>query len=943
MFSNSPTQSRSQGAHRVRLITACSQFLALGVVVAILTPAAGIVSLDVVGPEQSGSAPTAVPSVFAEYDASSEEASLVSAEPADAEVTEVQLTAPRNARIAPSALKATAETESDTGLRRVTSTPQPITGYGTVGVTWEPGLDLADDEVQVQARMLDDGAWSDWTDVAYEADHGPDPGSAEASRERPGTDPLLIGDVDEVQVQVVTVDRSPADLRLAVIEPGAQPASELEEPAIDTAQVDESEAGTEPAPAEAGGTEGDAVLRSAAAAPAKPQIFSRAQWGANEAWRSKGSLRYGSVSAGFVHHTVNANDYSADQVPGLLRSIYAYHTKSRGWSDVGYNFLVDRFGRIWEGRAGGVDKAVVGAHTLGYNEYSFAMSAIGNFDITQPSNVMVEAYGSLFAWKLALAGVNPSSTRQKVGRSYFQAINGHSDAGSTACPGKFLYAKLSTIRKLAAAGGSGTTTSPPPPVSTPTPQAPSAKTHAGRILSSDLASNPNPDLVVRRTSDGQGVIIPTGGLTDPGSAKQDPTKWGNAKKVIATPDVTADGRGDILVIRSNGKAMIRPGNGRRFVKARKTMGVFVGHDLITAVGDLNRDGVNDFVGRSEKTGQLDVFLGGGKGGFIRRKVMDGWQAYDKIIATGDVNGDALADVMGRDAEGRLWLHPGTGRRKLADRVQVPGAYGAFDTIVGFGDFTRNGKADLFLRRTDNKAAYIISGRGDGTFTPGSGPYLQFADVQDITGGGSVVGNSLPDLIGRSGDRLQMFASVGTYNLGGAVETNLNLKNADAVLNAGDFDQDGFGDVITRNDSSGKLFLRRGDGQGTFSSVFALGEGFGDATEMSVIGDLTKDGNPDLVVERAGKVFVYPGNRTGALGAPIATNVKGTVATARLKGLDLRPYDWIVETSDLDGDRIPDLLVRDRATGTLFAVRRSSNGYYPPSFMGETLAGYDLAG
>ena len=94
--------------------------------------------------------------------------------------------------------------------------------------------------------------------------------------------------------------------------------------------------------------------------------------------------RYGTVKAGFIHHTVNANNYTAAQVPALLRGIYAYHTQSRGWRDIGYNYLVDRFGRIWEGRYGGVDRAVVGAHTLGYNEYSFAMSAIGNFDIAQP-------------------------------------------------------------------------------------------------------------------------------------------------------------------------------------------------------------------------------------------------------------------------------------------------------------------------------------------------------------------------------------------------------------------------------------------------------------------------------------------------------------------------------------------------------------------------------
>src|SRR5690606_28751950 len=171
-------------------------------------------------------------------------------------------------------------------------------------------------------------------------------------------------------------------------------------------------AGTQDAEQAAGDAGDDAATLQAArrrTAP-MPTIYSRAQWGADERMRDKSSLRYGTISAGFVHHTVNANDYTAEQVPGIIRSIYAYHTRSRGWSDIGYNFLVDRFGRIWEGRYGGVDKAVVGAHTLGYNDYAFAMSAIGNFETVQPPAEVIAAYGQLFAWKLGLHGVNPAST-----------------------------------------------------------------------------------------------------------------------------------------------------------------------------------------------------------------------------------------------------------------------------------------------------------------------------------------------------------------------------------------------------------------------------------------------------------------------------------------------------------------------------------------------------
>ena len=121
------------------------------------------------------------------------------------------------------------------------------------------------------------------------------------------------------------------------------------------------------------------------------------------------------MHAGFVHHTVNANDYTRAQVPAIIRGIYAYHTQSRGWCDIGYNFLVDRFGRIWEGRYGGVDRPVVGAHTLGYNDDAFAMSAIGNFDVTPAvGGDAATPTARLFAWKLSLHGVRAGST-QPVG------------------------------------------------------------------------------------------------------------------------------------------------------------------------------------------------------------------------------------------------------------------------------------------------------------------------------------------------------------------------------------------------------------------------------------------------------------------------------------------------------------------------------------------------
>ena len=186
---------------------------------------------------------------------------------------------------------------------------------------------------------------------------------------------------------------------------------------------------------------------AAGAVTAKPMIYSRAQWGADERMRDKSlaALRRGARRLR-APHGQREQLHRAPRCPRSSAASTPTTRSPRGWSDVGYNFLVDRFGRIWEGRYGGVDRPVVGAHTLGYNDDAFAMSAIGNFETAQPSAAMLDAYGRLFAWKLSLHGVSAGSTQQWVTKRYLPAINGHRDVGQTACPGKYLYAQIPTIR-----------------------------------------------------------------------------------------------------------------------------------------------------------------------------------------------------------------------------------------------------------------------------------------------------------------------------------------------------------------------------------------------------------------------------------------------------------------------------------------------------------------
>ncbi|MFE9009491.1 N-acetylmuramoyl-L-alanine amidase [Streptomyces sp. NPDC007875] len=192
----------------------------------------------------------------------------------------------------------------------------------------------------------------------------------------------------------------------------------------------------------------------------RPSIVTRAGWGADEKIRETGHVYSKTVKVAFIHHTVTGNKYSCSQAPSVLRSIYRYHVKSLGWRDYGYNFTIDKCGKIYEGRSGGVTKAVRGAHTLGFNTNSMGVAVLGTFSAKKPSAKAVKAIAKLTAWKLGLFKRNPRGTTHLVsggGNKYkkgasvkLHVIAGHRDGFATECPGKDLYKKLGSVRKTAA-------------------------------------------------------------------------------------------------------------------------------------------------------------------------------------------------------------------------------------------------------------------------------------------------------------------------------------------------------------------------------------------------------------------------------------------------------------------------------------------------------------
>lgn len=721
-----------------RFVTACQQLLVIGVICAALTPAANVISLELVPRDPSGSAaagsgtaaPRGVPALgspsasMAAYAKATTLKAEVPTTVTESVVSEYSLTAPAGARMRADAL-AVSSRRTTSGTDVVISDPQPVTGYGAVGVTWSGGSTnppLVEGEIDVQVRTKDDGVWSAWGEAHYSEEHGPDPDSQEAVSARPGTDELLVGEVDEVQVRVDTEGSAPADLRLAVIDPGAATSTEREDAEIDTAALPRSAATTTPTPAPApapaptpvpeptpapDGTDvpedtgttdttedtgGDLGLAAATYTP-KPQIFSRAQWGANESLRDPGSLRYFEVHAGFVHHTVNANAYKKRDVPAILRGIYAYHTQSRGWSDVGYNFLVDRFGRVWEGRYGGVGRPVVGAHTLGYNEESFAMSAIGNFEEVRPSEAMIQAYGAVFAWKLSLHGVKAGSKRQSVASATFPAINGHRDAGTTACPGAFLYDRLGDIRSLAKQAQVG---------------------FAGRQLESDVVAGSHPDVLVRRASDNRAVLIPIKKTRSGDFKAGRPIALSftitRATRILNAGDWNRDGHADIITRSGgNGRLLLRPGLGKgEFGPAQRLADGFGGIKLLAAVGDMTGDGFPDLMGQPKKGKPMMIYPGRGNSGIGTPYV-----AYSKIrgskqIGVGRWDKGGAPDTLVRRGS-TLSLYLGNGPGGLTGSRQLPIDVSPYDWIVGISDVGLKGHPDLVLRAKDSGQLYLVQG------------------------------------------------------------------------------------------------------------------------------------------------------------------------------------------------------------------------------------------
>jgi hypothetical protein len=290
-----------------------------------------------------------------------------------------------------------------------------------VGVTWASGT------AQVRVRWRTPTGWTAWETPEDDSDV---PVAQERGSTRPGTEPVWRPPgATSVQTRVTGTARG---LQLVRVGDGAvRTTRSLGTPAAHAA-------------------DGSRLLG---------RVHTRADWGADESLR-KGKPSYATrVEAVVVHHTAGGNDYRPEDVPSKIRADYAYHVTVRGWSDLGYNLVVDRFGGIWEGRAGGFGRATIGAHAAGFNTGTLGVSLLGDMTRAAPTEHTVDAMAKVAAYAGASWQFDPqdevtltsrgsprypSGTEVRLGR-----VHGHRDTGRTACPGA-LYDRLGDIRLGAA-------------------------------------------------------------------------------------------------------------------------------------------------------------------------------------------------------------------------------------------------------------------------------------------------------------------------------------------------------------------------------------------------------------------------------------------------------------------------------------------------------------
>jgi hypothetical protein len=492
-----------------------------------------------------------------------------------------------------------------------------------------------------------DGVWSEWHELEFEpeATLPAVPGAPvpdEPDEESPGahSDPLWVGDARRYELNLTPDAAEQADVHLVY------------ETSRHVAVAETTPAGAD---------------------PADPAIIPRSSWGARAPTATPSIASR--LQLGIVHHTAGTNNYSAADVPALLRGVQAYHMDANGWNDIGYNFAVDRFGRIWEARAGGVRNAVIGGHARGFNTGSTGVTVLGDFETAGTNAAINQALSTVLVWKFAVHDVDPRTPvayRAGTGSPRYppgsvvtlNRIVGHRDVGLTACPGRNLYPYLGQIRDAVA----GTWPQLTPP---------------GIALAGNFAGDASDDLFLRQP----GVMSDL--LLTASDGRFSPRKGftinGDYRPLVG--DFDGNGFDDLF--------WYAPGTGADGVWYSRGDGTFA--RVVTAsvdgsyrpvTGDFDDDGDDDVLWYAPGTRSEYLWLASGASfRSLRTTSVKG----DYRPAVGDFDGDGDDDILWhgpRSARDGLWSSSGGTFRSRAT-TQISGSY-----LPAPGDYDGDGDDDI---------------------------------------------------------------------------------------------------------------------------------------------------------------------------------------------------------------------------------------------------------
>ncbi|MER7106614.1 FG-GAP-like repeat-containing protein [Streptomyces sp. NPDC000229] len=788
----------------------------------------------------------------------------------------------------PAKLRTLGLAEGKAGERSLPSTETEE--FSLVGIGWGDAKTRVTGDAKIRTRDAVTGKWTDWQPLDLDA-HLPD---GTEVPERGASEPTWVGPSTAVQVKVTSGKALPKDLKLHLVDPGvtaeesangaalpkgrepgaagssvaAENAAYAVEESITPAPTDtatttapaptetapaptESATSTEtaPAPTEPAPTDTATSSPTPTATPTptptatvpvpppstvnRPPIISRAEWGADESIVDDPPEYLDKIQAVFIHHTVDTNNYSCAQSPAMVRAIMTYHVKTEGWNDLGYNFLVDKCGRIFEGRGGGVDLPVKGAHTYGFNSYSTAIAFLGDFEgdaaagkpAGKPTRAALESAARVAAWKLGQYGGNPKGkvTLTAQGNTgvwdegesaTLDVISGHRNAFATACPGKNLYAKLTPIRDFAAGAGRNSA-----------------------VPTDDIDRDGITDLVapLPKYDGGAGQVKVVHGTTD-------------------GPSLTSR-----LTIDQNSTGV--PGDN----EASDSFGT------ATAYGDFNGDGYADLAvgapGEDDDSGHTDT----GSVTVLHGPKLDSGSTYmtspayrvngDKLgtaVAMGDFNADGKADVLSvaPGIPGRWWVF----ESKNASYPTKAGYLSdtANTSVVSFasaasGDFNKDGYADAAITYRDSSGVgRIVALKGSangleriGVLYPRGGRSLAAGDINgdgydDLAigqpnateSGHTATGGAVAQVLGSATGLTATGRATFQQNSTGVPDTDESGDTMGASVAIGDVNLDGYEDVLTG--LPGEDLTRGGVNQANAGQVILLR---GSSTGMTATGSV----------------------------------------------------------------------------------------------------------